>query len=193
MAVATHTKRRHHLDATDKTLCLPALPVFPLHQHRTLAAAQPHLAVLNGGLQLHAALGERGQLLQRFRRNADYGEVAKTAGLALHALPPDFAGAPAQPARPAVLLAPAALAGLARHAALGLVSGAKCGMPTVNTLEQLQSQARRFNCLPFMHKTRRQRPVLWCVGFVTLWRGEYARAFADFCNGCSHGAESHHF
>lgn len=131
MAVATHTKRRHHLDATDKTLCLPALPVFPLHQHRTLAAAQPHLAVLNGGLQLHAALG--------------------------------------------------------------LVSGAKCGMPTVNTLEQLQSQARRFNCLPFMHKTRRQRPVLWCVGFVTLWRGEYARAFADFCNGCSHGAESHHF
>jgi hypothetical protein len=78
-----------------------------------------------------------------------------------------------------VLLAPAALAGLARHAALGLVSGAKCGMPTVNTLEQLQSQARRFNCLPFMHKTRRQRPVLPCVSFVSLRRREYARASAD--------------
>ena len=83
MAVATHTKRRHHLDATDKTLCLPALPVLPLHQHRALAAAQPHLAILNGGLQLHAALGERGQLLQRVRRNADHGEVANNAAVAI--------------------------------------------------------------------------------------------------------------
>lgn len=67
-----------------------SLPANRFYKDRALVAGQGQLAFLDGGLQLHAALGQIGQRLGHLGRQAEHLELFLARELAFQALPPDL-------------------------------------------------------------------------------------------------------